>query len=60
MKRATTNSWRADTSRNIYSSEIQEIKNLTDSSTFGRERKKKKTRPKYPKKGKRSARLGML
>ena len=39
-------------------SEIQDIKNLTDASTFGREQKKEKTRPKYLKKGKRSARLG--
>ena len=48
------------TAEAVIFSEIQEIKNLTDSSTFGRERKKKKSRPKYPKKGKRSARLGML
>jgi len=46
------------TAEAVIFSEIQEIKNLTDSSTFGRELKKKKTRPKYPKKGKRSARLG--
>ena len=51
---------RSLTAEAVIFSEIQEIKNLTDSSTFGREQKKKKTRPKYPKKGKRSARLGML